>query len=29
MRGYEKSEVDDFLDLVVRDYETAVQKIVN
>lgn len=26
MRGYEKSEVDDFLDLVVRDYETAVQK---
>ena len=26
MRGYEKDEVDDFLDLVVRDYEDAVQK---
>lgn len=26
MRGYEKNEVDDFLDLVVRDYEAAVQK---
>ena len=26
MRGYEKDEVDDFLDLIVRDYEDAVQK---
>lgn len=26
MRGYEKNEVDDFLDLVVRDYEASVQK---
>ena len=26
MRGYEKDEVDDFLDLIVRDYEEAVQK---
>ena len=26
MRGYEKDEVDDFLDLVVRDYEDSVQK---
>ena len=26
MRGYEKDEVDDFLDLVVRDYEETVQK---
>lgn len=26
MRGYEKDEVDDFLDLVVRDYEESVQK---
>lgn len=26
MRGYEKDEVDDFLDLIVRDYEEAIQK---
>ncbi len=26
MRGYEKDEVDDFLDLIVRDYEDVVQK---
>lgn len=26
MRGYEKDEVDDFLDLIVRDYEDTVQK---
>lgn len=26
MRGYEKDEVDDFLDLIVRDYEDSVQK---
>ena len=26
MRGYEKDEVDDFLDLIVSDYEDAVQK---
>ncbi|MHC5269053.1 DivIVA domain-containing protein [Enterococcus sp. LJL98] len=26
MRGYEKDEVDDFLELIVRDYEDAVQK---
>jgi len=26
MRGYEKDEVDDFLDIVVRDYEEVVQK---
>ena len=26
IRGYEKDEVDDFLDLIVRDYEDAVQK---
>ncbi|MGI6155372.1 MAG: DivIVA domain-containing protein [Enterococcus sp.] len=26
MRGYEKDEVDDFLDMIVRDYEEVIQK---
>ena len=26
MRGYNQDEVDDFLDMIVRDYEEAVQK---
>jgi cell division initiation protein len=26
MRGYEKNEVDDFLEIVVRDYEDVTQR---
>ena len=29
MRGYNQDDVDDFLDQVTRDYEDALQKIVN
>lgn len=29
MRGYNQDEVDDFLDMIVRDYEDSIAKIVN
>lgn len=27
MRGYNKADVDDFLDLIIRDYDTFAEKI--